>query len=503
MKKYRLMMAMLITFAVTGCRNGRNHVVDELNHTREERLILTEYDTDIEVFIDSAPFVAGHTGDILAHFSLLKNFKPLGEGSVTISLIVGEEVIQQTLEEPTETGIYRFLLQPPKAGTGRLVFDIRQRDGVSQIIVPDITVYDNEHEANEAATAAKVSSSNGVVFTKEQSWKIDFATAEACREPFGQIIHTTAQIQLSQGDERIIIAKTSGVALIPAVNLVEGQAVAAGQTLFSIDASDMADNNLSVRYAENEGEYLRAKAEYERKTALAAENIISQSELMRAKTEFMSAEASYNNLHKNFTAGSQLISAPISGFVTRISVRNGEYVEAGQPVLVVSQNRDLLIKAELQPRYYELLSDITSANIRLLNSNRIYTLDELNGRILSYGKSIDITNPLIPVIFQINNVARFLPGGFVEMFIITQTNTQAITIPNSAMIEEMGNYFIYVQLTPELFEKRAIIKGVTDGLRTAITEGISEGERVVSKGAMFVKLSQVSGELDTHSGHAH
>jgi hypothetical protein len=138
-----------------------------------------------------------------------------------------------------------------------------------------------------------------------------------------------------------------------------------------------------------------------------------------------------------------------------------------------------------------------------LNSNRTYTLDELGGRVLSYGKNADIANPLIPVIFQVNNKAGLLSGSFVEMFIKTQTNAQAITVPNGAIIEEMGNFFVFVQLMPELFDKRPISKGITDGIRTEITAGVAVDERVVSKGAILVKLSQAAGALDPHAGHAH
>ena len=499
--KYYIITVAFIVLTITGCKHNHNREADK--HVHNETIQLTAYNNDFEVFAVSKPFVAGQTSEILAHFSLLENFKPLTEGSITASLVAGTDDIRQTLEQPTNPGIYKFSLLPTAEGTGKLVFDIKTSQGVSQIVIPGITIYSNEHDANEAAAKAAVSSSNGVIFTKEQGWKIDFATTEARREPFGQIIRATAQIQPSQSDERVIAAKAGGMVFFQNMNIVEGKAVNAGQALFSIDGSSMADNNLSVRYAEAESEYSRAKAEYERKQELAKDNIVSQSDLLKAKTDFSNAEATYNNLRKNFSAGKQTVSSPISGFVTGILVRNGEYAEAGQAVLAVSQNRNLLIKAELQPKYFNLLGSITSANIRLMNINRTYTLEELGGRVISYGKSADINNPLIPVLFQVNNKAGLLPGSFVEMFIKTQTGAQTITISKEAIIEEMGNYFAYVQLTPELFEKRVIQKGITDGIRTEITAGIAAGERVVSKGAMLVKLSQASAALDPHAGHAH
>jgi RND family efflux transporter MFP subunit len=493
-------MAIIAAIALSGC-NSRKSEKD--THTHDENLQLTAYNSDFEVFAEVTPFVVGEKSDILAHFSSLKNFKPIENSTVTASLIVGTDGIKQTLEQPMRPGIYNFALQPTIAGTGKLIFDIKTANGVSQIVFSNIKVYTDVHQAQQDAANAAVTSSNGTVFTKEQSWRVDFSTDEARSEPFGQIIRTIAQIQPSQGDERTVTAKVSGVVLFPNNDIVNGKTVTAGQSLFSIDGSGMADNNLSVRYAEAQSEYKRAKAEYERKQELAKEHIVSQSDLLKAQTEFANAEAVYNNLHKNFIAGKQMVSSPISGFVTRVLVRNGEYAEAGQAVLVVSQNRDLLIKAELQPKYFDMLNSITSANIRVLETNRTYTLEELNGRMVSFGKSTDIANPLIPVIFQLTNKVGLLSGSFVEVYIKTQTNAQAITVPNEAVIEEMGNYFVYVQLTPELFEKRAIKKGATDGFRTEIKAGLTAGERVVGKGAILVKLAQAAGSLDAHSGHTH
>jgi multidrug efflux pump subunit AcrA (membrane-fusion protein) len=555
--KTKIIIIFLAALVMAGCAHDHGQEAEEYDHDHDEniqdesanihdeRLQLAAYSDDFEVFAEAAPFVAGQTSDISARISLLKNFKPLENGSVAASLIAGANNIRQTLERPVRPGVYQFSLRPDTAGTGRLEFDIKTPEGTSKIVIPGVTVYANEHDAYEAA-AAEAASGNGAVFTKEQSWKVDFATDKARSEPFGQIIRATAQIQPSQGDELVIATKAGGVVFFLDGNMMEGKAVSAKQALFSTDGSGMADNDFLLRHAEAESGINRAKAEinraragldraravlsrtraeYARKQELAKEYIVTQSDLVNAgmdlanaeadfagaetdlanaETDLANAEAVYNNsLRNNFATGKYVVNSPANGFVTRVLARNGEYAEAGQPILVISQNRDLFIKAELQPRHFDILNRITSANIRLLNSDDTYTLEELGGRLISRGKVTDIANPLIPVLFQVNNRAGLPPGGFVEMFIKTQTSAQAITVPNEAIIEEMGAYFTYVQITPELFEKRAIKKGATDGIRTEITEGVSAGDRVVSKGAMLVKLAQASGALDPHAGHAH
>ena len=96
-----------------------------------------------------------------------------------------------------------------------------------------------------------------------------------------------------------------------------------------------------------------------------------------------------------------------------------------------------------------------------------------------------------------------MSGSFAEVFLKAETSKQALTIPTSAILEEQGSFSVLVQINPELFEKREVKVGATDGLRTEILSGISVSERVVTKGAILVKLAQASGALDPHAGHVH
>ena len=93
--------------------------------------------------------------------------------------------------------------------------------------------------------------------------------------------------------------------------------------------------------------------------------------------------------------------------------------------------------------------------------------------------------------------------GYVELYLKTTTNTNALIVPNTSLIEDQGNFFVYVQINPELFEKREIKIGSSDGLKTEIISGINKNERVVTKGAIFLKLAQATGTLDANSGHNH
>ena len=339
-------------------------------------------------------------------------------------------------------------------------------------------------------------------FPIDQQKKIDFEVVEVVTEPLYQVIRTSAQIVPSQESEKILTATTSGIVAFESKDIVQGLEVKSGQVLFSIDNDEMADGSLEIRRQEIEADYEKAKADYERKQSLAEDKIISESELLDAKTEYLKAQKYYDNMLKNYPEGKTLHRATISGSVCEILVPNNSYVEAGQPIMTLAQNDKLYIRADVQSKYYPVLKDIKTANIKT-NEGIVYTLNELGGRLLSYGKTTDVNNPLIPVTFEVKNNGNLIPGSFVEIFITAESNKMGVMLPNSAIVEEMGIYCVFVQTCVEDFEKRIITKGVTDGSKTQVLKGVAAGERVVSKGAVNVKLAQGSAALDPHAGHVH
>ena len=354
------------------------------------------------------------------------------------------------------------------------------------------TAHSHEHNHGDGA----------INFPVDQQKKIDFEVVEVVSEPLYQVIRTSAQIVPSQESEKILTATTSGIVTFTNNDLVPGLDVKSGQVLFSIDNEDMADDNLSTRREEVEAEYEKAKLDYERKQALAEDKIISESDLIDARTEYLKAKKHYDNMLKNFPEGKTLHRASITGSISGILVPNNSYVEAGQAIMTLAQNNKLYLRADIQPKYYPVLKNIKTANIKT-NDGIVYSLEDLSGRLLSYGKTTDINNPLIPVTFEVKNNGNLIPGSFVEIFITAESDKMGVMLPNSAIVEEMGIYCVFVQTCVEDFEKRIITKGVTDGSKTQILKGVAAGERVVSKGAVNVKLAQGSAALDPHAGHVH
>ncbi|HBH84440.1 MAG TPA: efflux RND transporter periplasmic adaptor subunit [Bacteroidales bacterium] len=498
---FKIILVATLAFIMAGCNHS--HETDNQPEQEEVKFQYTAYSNNFELFAEADPFVAGQTSNVLSHLSNLPDFTAVEKGAITLRIMVGNKTTEQTLESPTRKGIYSFDIKPEVHGKGTLEYVITTERGDFKVIVPEIIVFASMQEAEEAAGKIVISKTNTTVFTKEQSWKMDYSTDKPLRESFGQVIKTTAQIQSAPGDEMLVTAKTNGIISFTGNSMLEGRGVSNGQLLFTITGSGFADNNSAVRYAEAQNNFEKAKADYDRASVLAEDKIVSGKDLLQAKNLYENTKLVYDNLKQNFSASGQSVTSPMTGYIKRLFVTNGQYVEAGQPVIMVSLNKTLVLRAEVQQKYAPYLEAISTATIRILGENKTYSLEELNGKILSFGRTTSSDNYLIPVSIQIDNTGSFIPGSFVELFLKTVTNSQALTLPSTSLLEEQGNYFVYVQVTPELFEKREIKTGGTDGIKTEIIRGISENDRVVTKGAILIKLAQATGTLDAHSGHVH
>jgi membrane fusion protein, heavy metal efflux system len=466
-------------------------------------LSYTVYTDQTELFVEFKPLIVGQTSSFAAHLTRLgENFKPLTAGQLTVSLVKGNKGIRTTVDAPRSPGIFGPKLQPNTAGTGyQLIFDVKAKDYTDRLVIDQLTVYPDE-KAAMAGQPQETANGNEISYLKEQAWKTDFANQPVKRQPFYNIIKTTGQIMPAQGDEAVLTAPSSGIVSFTGSGLVTGKAVSAGQTLFAIKGGSLTEDNVNVRLGEARGRLQKAKADYDRASELVKDQIIARKEFEAIRLEYNNARREYQALTANFSAGGIQVKTPRRGFIRDIQVTAGAFVGAGQPLATIAQNRNLMLRADVPQQYFGQLKTITSANFRTSADNRVYQLADVNGRLVSYGRNTAAGSYYTPVYFEINNQPQFIPGAFVEVFLKANPTADALLVPTSALLEEQGSYYVYVQTAGETFEKREVKLGGSDAAQVQLLSGVEEGERVVTKGAYQIKLATLSGAMPAH-GHEH
>jgi membrane fusion protein, heavy metal efflux system len=498
MKKV-IVICLALSYLFSGC-NSHEHSHEEKTGEMEA-LAYTIYTDKTELFLEFKPLVVGKEARFAAHFTHLgEYFKAFTEGTIVLTLEVNGKKTTIKTDTLMVPGIFRLRMTPEQTGKGRLIFDIKTKDVTDQIIIDDVTVFVDENSAI-AANPPGEESGNNISYLKEQAWKIEFANTPVKKQPFSEVIKATGQILSAQGDEMIVAAKSSGIVRFTGKNTV-GAAVTNGEGLFTITGGDITEDNVDVKFKEAKANFDKTKSDFDRAKELIKDNLITQKDYIQRQNDFDIAQTQYNTIAKNYSSGGQKVSAGMNGFIKNIYVSEGQFVNAGEPLASISQNQRLILKAEVSQKYFSKLKSFTTANFKTPYDNKIYSTTELNGKLLSYGKSTNESSAFIPVSFEIDNKGEIIPGSYVELFLKSNPIADALVIPASSLIEEQGTFYVYVQVEGESFQKREVKIGTSDGINVQVLSGVSAGERVVNKGAYQIKLATMSGAMPAH-GHEH
>lgn len=337
-----------------------------------------------------------------------------------------------------------------------------------------------------------------IIFPPAQAARTDFKVEQIEPTPLFDVIRCSGQIVAAQGDEATITAPVSGILSFSGAKLTEGASVGRGAKLFYISSKNIATGDAAQKSA---AAFRKAEADYVRARKLVADKIVSQKEFDQIEMAYSQAKAEYDALASAQSASGTAVSTPIGGYVTGLAVAAGDYVEMGQRLAVVSQNRRLVLRADVSQRYAQELKNIRTASFRAPYNDKTYALSQMGGRLISVGKSSGTGSSLIPVSFEFDNRDGVVAGSYVEVFLQGAPIGNALSVPLTALTEQQGLYYIYVQVDEEGYVRREVKLGVSDGERVQILSGLEPGERVVTRGAINVKMAAASGAIP--AGHNH
>lgn len=386
---------------------------------------------------------------------------------------------------------------------------------------------EKHHGAHDHEGEEKEDHSGEIVMTDEQMEKagVDIETVEP--GDFTAVMKAAGQIIRRQGDEQTVSATISGIVYWRNASLSEGSQVGSGQPLADITARHLQDGD---PIAKAKASFEAAKSEMERVKPLADENILSQREYEQARLNYQTAKAAYEGIAAS-KSGSAVVTTGMGGFIKSLIVKSGDYVNVGDPIAVVTQNRRQQLVVDVPECAYRNMNDIRSANFKATGNDNVYKLSELNGKLISYSRTLPEGSAYLPATFEFDNVGDIIAGSFVEVYLLLKQKQNVITVPNTSLTEEQGLYYVYVKKHNHnheahedhehedhdheaheghehkgeegIFEKREVKIGQTDGVRTEILSGLKAGECIVTEGAYQVKLAASSSAIPEGHNHNH
>jgi membrane fusion protein, copper/silver efflux system len=188
--------------------------------------------------------------------------------------------------------------------------------------------------------------------------------------------------------------------------------------------------------------------------------------------------------------------ANASGIVTERKVSEGQYVNAGDTLLMVADLSTVWVKLEV---YEPDLRFVRTGNSVEMTSDAVP--GKLRGRIDFIDTTVNHDTRTASLRVQVANPGmRLRPGMYVRGTIFAAP-AMALVVPRTAIIDTGTRTLVYLARGNGIYEAREVKAGQASGNVVPIYDGLSHGDRVVAEGSFLVDAqTRISGGMTAQFG---
>ena len=370
-------------------------------------------------------------------------------------------------------------------------------------------------DARDPDAAGQSKKVTGVFYPTPAQWAT--LTVEPVQQRVFQSEHVTeGKIAVDEDRSTPIFSPYAGRVLKLFVK--PGDTVTVGQPLFTVQATDMvqAQNDFisaatalnKARSAQNLAEIIdkRQRLLYEGKAVPLKEVQNARAALDAAENDVRSSEvaleATRNRLRilgktdqeitdfqeKGTIDPATLITAPIAGTIVQRKVGPGQYVGSGQtdPVFIIGDLSTVWVIAFIR----ETEAPIVHVGQSIYFTVLAYPDRQFPAKISYVAAALDPTTRRLLVRATVDNADGLLkPEMFASVKILSGESDKAVAIPRDAIIYEGDVARVWAvreKSDEKAIELRRIKVGLTNGNMVEVLKGLAPGDRVVTKGSLFI-----------------
>jgi cobalt-zinc-cadmium efflux system membrane fusion protein len=265
--------------------------------------------------------------------------------------------------------------------------------------------------------------------------------------------------------------------------------------------SEYVKEDSDLRYATRA--YELAKDLYENKAMPLKDLKQAENELVKARAEFrrakerllslrVSAEELNKPLDKQKITSRFEMKSPLTGTVVERAVTPGQSV-GGDPsqVLFTVADLDMLqVVADLYERDLSLVKEGQFAKVNV----EAYPGVDFPATIAAIGDIVDPASRTIKVRAWVNNEEHKLkPEMFARLQLEVGEAAQFLVVPREAVLEVDSKQFVYVVDSQNRYLKQEVKVASISPDQVRILEGLTRGQRIVTKGAVLIKGQEAKG----------
>ena len=306
----------------------------------------------------------------------------------------------------------------------------------------------------------------------EESPPVPVEVAKPTRGDIYAIYSGTAPIEAFA--EADVVAKVAGE--VRAIEVEEGDTVTKGQVLARLDG-----DRLRLELNETEARLQKLQRDYERNVDLSSKGLVSAGDFEKIKYDMEALQAAYNlaRLELDYT----LIRAPIDGVVSERFIKTGNTLAVNDPVFRVTGLDPLVAYLHAPEREFRRIRAGQPAGLQI---------DALDGPpvVASVSRVSPVIDPVsgtFKITIEITDPSRRIkPGMFARIGIVYDNHENALQVPRSALVEDLGATSVFV-VEDGIAVRRHVDVGYSNRGQVEILGGIDDDDDVIVVGQVGLK----------------
>jgi Cu(I)/Ag(I) efflux system membrane fusion protein len=175
-----------------------------------------------------------------------------------------------------------------------------------------------------------------------------------------------------------------------------------------------------------------------------------------------------------------------SGYLTQLSVQEGDYVSEGSTIVQLADLSTLWAEAQVYSSQFAQLSSNASVTVQLPDINK-----EIRGKLQFVNPEISPDKRINLIRVTIPNPDNELKPGMPAYVMLKEGQHNVLSLPADAVIRDGKSASVWVQTSKNIFKIQMVTTGVESNDSIEIVSGLSGGEAVVTSGAYLINSEYV------------
>jgi cobalt-zinc-cadmium efflux system membrane fusion protein len=189
------------------------------------------------------------------------------------------------------------------------------------------------------------------------------------------------------------------------------------------------------------------------------------------------------------------IDAPFSGTVISKDVTLMEHVGPANQILGVADLSTVWLSADIYEEQLPLVIGLHDRPVRFRTP--AWPGESFEGTVFYAGDMVDRETRTVDMRVIADNPARKLkPGMFVTIDLPDMAAATVLQVPAAAVLDHVGQSFVFVHLGDERFARRDVVIGRQGGSSIEVLKGLEAGDPVVVSGGFALKSRMLSALLE-------